>query len=197
MLPKEFENLIDILREYPNVSNKQAMKIIKFIFEEKIDKFENDVNIFIDNLKKIKRCKLCSYFSIDDLCNICNSDDREKKLMIVENVDQIQKYEDWGIFHGKYYLVPILFSKNFERTKDDYNFSSLIEYVDNFNEIIIGLSPTPEGVLTSNLVFDKIKKEKPNILVSKLAIGIPLGTSVDYMDKLTMSYAIQNRKDIK
>lgn len=93
--------------------------------------------------------------------------------------------------------MPILFNKKFERIESNFDFNNLLDYVDNFNEIIIGLSPTAEGVLTSNLIFDTIKKEKPNINISSLAIGIPMGSSIDYMDQLTISYAIKNRKDIK
>ena len=117
--------------------------------------------------------------------------------MIVENIAQIQKYEEWKIFNGKYYKIPQLFTKKFERININLDFSFLIEYIENFDEIILALSPTPEGIMSANFIFDTIKKEKPKTNISKLAIGVPIGSHLDYMDQLTMSYAIKNRKDIK
>lgn len=196
MFPSEFDELVDSLTEIPGISKKQARKIINYFLT--LDRTHLDQNIknFINKLEKIKKCSICNFWTIEDKCKICLSKNRENKLMIVENSSQIEKFEEWKIFNGKYYVVPVLFSKKFEQVKN-FDFSFLNNYVNSFDEIIIGISPTPEGIITSNFIYDSIKKVYPNKQISKLAVGIPLGTSLDYMDQLTMSYAIKNRKNIK
>ena len=69
--------------------------------------------------------------------------------------------------------------------------------INQFKEIIIGISPNQQGILTTNYLLNEINKNVPHIKVSQLSIGIPFGASIDYIDQLTMSYAIKNRKDIK
>lgn len=197
MFPSEFDRLIDLLTKLPGISKKQALRIINFLLSQDKSKLVEDSQSFIKTIKIISNCEICNFYSSNKRCEICLSPDREKKLMIIENVDQIQKYETWKLWKGKYFIVPPIFNSKFERINNNFDFTFLLDYVDNFNEIVISISPTAEGVLTSNLIFDTIKKEKSKVNISKLAIGIPIGSSIDYIDQLTLSYAIKNRKDIK
>lgn len=194
---KVLDDLIEKVSQYLQIPKKQATKIVKHIIDHKIENFEYEVQNFIEEIKNIKKCKICFSFTQDELCEICLSPNRDKKLMIIENQDMVQKYEEWKIFNGKYFLIPILYSKKFTLIKPEFDFTFLLSYIDNFDEIIISLSPIVEGVMTSNLIFDTIKKHKPNIKISQLAIGIPLGSTINYMDQLTMTHALKNRKDIK
>ncbi len=198
MLPLEFDSLIEIIKKIPSISNKQAHKIAKFIINQDKTNIEKQWNLFFQNLLKINKCSICSYYTTEKLCNICLSPNRENKIMIIENIDQIQKYEDWKIYQGKYYLAPILFNEKLIYIQDNnFDSESFVNYVNQFDEIIIGISPHQQGILTINYLLDILKKKNILIKVSQLAIGIPFGASMDYIDQLTMSYAIKNRKDIE
>ncbi len=196
MFPKEFDELIDTLKEFPNITTKQAKKIIDYMIQNK-NNIDNKFIKFKNLFNSIKTCSICGFYSSENICNICSSNFREKKLMLIENISQIEKYEQWELYRGKYLKVPQLFTKKFERIEKNFNFNFLLEYINNFDEIIISLSPTPEGILSSNYIVDIIRKEKPKIKISKLAIGIPIGSSIDYIDQFTISHALKNREDIK
>lgn len=197
MFPSEFDYLIELLTKLPGISKKQAIKIVNFLLSQDKSNLLEKNRVFIKTIESISKCEICNFYSTNKRCEICLSQNREKKLMIIENVDQIQKYENWKLWKGKYFIVPSIFNSKFERINKSFDFSFLLDYIKDFNEVVISISPTAEGVLTSNLIFDTIKKEKPEVNISKLAIGIPIGSSIDYMDQLTLSYAIKNRKDIK
>ncbi len=197
MLPLEFDYLVDIIKTIPSISNKQAQKIAKYLIDQNIENLKKNSALIFDYLKKIKKCVLCSYYTNDKLCNICLSLDRDKKLLIIENVDQIFQYEKWKIYYGKYYLFPQLFNEKLVQKKITFDWSPFFDYLKEFEEIIIGISPNQQGILTINYLLEEINKNIPHIKVSQLAIGIPFGVSIDYIDQLTMSYAIKNRKDIK
>lgn len=194
---KLLDDLVENVSSYLQIPKKQSLKIIKNIIDNKKDIFEIDIQKFIEVIKKIKKCTICFTLTENELCEICLSNNRYKKLMIVENPNIISKYEEWKIFNGKYFLVPILYTKKFTLINPEFDFTFLLSYIDQFEEIIISLSPTAEGVLTSNLIFDTIKKNNSNIKISQLAIGIPLGSTIDYIDQMTINHAFKNRKDIK
>lgn len=197
MLPKEIDEIFDIISNIPNFSKKQATNFVFYLLSKNKNNLKKNIDNLLELINKISECEICHYFSNEKLCNICNSKTRENKLLLVENVHQIQKYEDWKIFNGKYFLIPNLFNKKFEKiNENNFNIDFFLKYIKDFNEIIIAISPDVEGVLTSNFIFDKIKENYPMKNVTKLAIGLPIGSSVDYVDEKTFSYALKNRKDI-
>lgn len=191
---KEFEQLVDILKQVPSISNKQAKNISHYLIDNNFD-VEMNLNKIINLIKNIKKCNLCSIYVINEsTCRICSSNTRERKLMIVEDNEQIIKIESMNIYKGKYYVIPYLFNKKFEQKQ--YDFSKTLEYINEFDEVIIGISPTAEGILSTNFIFEKIRSFS-NIKITRLATGIPLGSTLEYVDKMTLSYAIKNRKDIE
>lgn len=189
----EIDDLWSIFQQLSFLSSKQIKKIINLLISKKNETI-NNLEKIQELIKELKQCSICTQYTKNEICQICSSNEREKKLLIVECVEQIKKIEDDNIFKGKYFVIPILYSKKFIPL--DYDFSFLINYLPKFNEVIIGVDSTPEGILTSNRIFEEIRK-KSTISVTKLATGIPLGSNIDYVDKITLSYALNNRKEIK
>ena len=146
-----------------------------------------------DRLDQIQPCSLCQNFTDQNLCQICRSENRQKQLMIIEDIDKIEQFEKENLFQGKYYLVPILYNKKFEQKP--FDFQVLLNYLDQFDEVILALNSTSEAILTANLIIDQIKT-RSQIKISQLATGIPLGTKMEYIDDLTLNYALKNRKEL-
>lgn len=190
------DSIIEEIKKMPGITNKQAKKIVYFLLNQSKE-FRNEYfKKLNEKLNEISKCEICSNYTTKKLCNICLSSDRNKKLIIVENIDQISLFEDWQIFNSKYFIVPLLFNSKFEEIKN-YNFDFLLNYLKKFEEVILALSPTAHGLLTMDLISEQIRKENQNIKITQLATGIPIGSSIEYMDKLTMKYAIKNRKEFK
>ena len=194
MAIQEFEKLIEILSEISVLSSKQCKTLAHFLVNNAA-KIKEPLKELTFLLEKIQCCSICKTFTIDPTCWICTSTERAKQLMIIEDIEKINQFEKEKLFNGKYYLVPILFNKKFQQTQFDFDF--LLTYLNEFDEVILAINSTTEGILTANLIIDKIKEKHKNIKITQLATGIPLGVKMEYIDDLTLSYALKNRKELE
>lgn len=194
MAIQEFEKLIEILSQISVLSSKQCKTLAHFLVDNAA-KIKHPLKELILLLEKIQCCSICKTFTIDPTCWICASAERAKQLMIIEDIEKINQFEKEKLFNGKYYLVPILFNKKFQQTQFDFDF--LLTYLNEFDEVILAINSTTEGILTANLIVDKIKEKHKNIKITQLATGIPLGVKMEYIDDLTLSYALKNRKELE
>ena len=194
MAIQEFEKLIEILSEISVLSSKQSKTLAHFLVNN-ATKIKQPLKELTILLEKIQCCSICKTFTIDPTCWICASTERTKQLMIIEDIEKINQFEKEKLFNGKYYLVPILFNKKFQQTQFDFDF--LLTYLNEFDEVILAINSTTEGILTANLIVDKIKEKHKNIKITQLATGIPLGVKMEYIDDLTLSYALKNRKELE
>jgi len=146
---------------------------------------------------KIKKCSRCNNLAEDDLCEICKDDSRDAKLLcVVESPKNIMLFEKLGTFHGYYHVIDGLISPLDGINPEDIHIPEMINRIreENIEEVILALKPSVEGETTS-LYISKIL-DKSNILVSKIAHGVPLGADMDYVDSLTLELALENRKKI-
>ncbi len=187
----EISNLAFFFKKFEGIGNKQSERMAHQIL--KFDDVEFNEFLFLLNELRtnINNCEICKNYTTNKLCNICSLKTRENKLMIVEHIEDISRYEEWGFFKGKYYVFPILFNNKFEKHVN-FDISNLLEYSSNFDEIIIALSATIEGILTANFIDEQLSSK---VKVSHLANGVPVGASIEYIDKLTFQYALKNRKE--
>ena len=162
---------------------------------------EETINVFAESLKntktKIKKCSRCNNLAEDDLCEICKDDSRDKKLLcVVESPKNIMLFEKLGTFHGYYHVIDGLISPLEGINPEDIHIPEMVNRIkeENIEEVILALKPSVEGETTS-LYISKIL-DKSNILVSKIAHGVPLGADMDYVDSLTLELALENRKKI-
>ncbi|MGL5205869.1 MAG: toprim domain-containing protein [Metamycoplasmataceae bacterium] len=187
---REIDNLSLFFQKFTGIGNKQSKRMAHQLLKFNDEEFQEFLLLLNELRNNIKNCKICKNYTSKDLCSICSLNTRENKLMIVESIEDISRYEEWKFFNGKYYVFPIIFNNKFEQI-NDFNISELTEYAKQFDEIIIALSATIEGTLTANF----LDKNLSNITkVSHLANGVPVGASIEYIDKLTFKHAFQNRK---
>lgn len=192
MATVEFNKLMEIVDQIAIFSSKQK-KLLAHYLVANATKIKQPLNELVSLLDQIQPCSLCQNFTDQNLCQICRSENRQKQLMIIEDIDKIEQFEKENLFQGKYYLIPILYNKKFEQKQ--FDFETLLNYLDQFDEVILALNSTQEGILTANLIIDQIKT-KSQIKISQLATGIPLGTKMEYIDGLTLNYALKNRKEL-
>lgn len=187
----EISNLSIFFQKFAGIGAKQSKKMANQILKFSEDEFK-EFMFLLKNLKEnVSNCTICQNYTVDKICLICSSKTREDKLMIVESIDDILRYEEWGIFKGKYFVFPIIFNNDFSRKKD-INIDKIQKYCLDFNEIIVALSATIEGTLTANFLNENLSKIRK---VSHLANGVPVGASIEYIDKLTFLQALKNRKE--
>ena len=195
MYPKKFEELISIFEKLPGVGAKGAQRYAFAL----LDKNEEEINEVINTLaaiKQIRKCKICGFLSDEDECLICKDTNRDKStIMVVGYAQDVVAIEKTESYHGQYHVLNGLISSTKGIYPEDINIDSLLKRINNITrEIIIATSPTMDGEMTA-LYLNKILQDK-NILVTRLAHGLPMGSSLDYADELTLIKAFDNRRKI-
>lgn len=196
--PESLNELIESLKKLPTIGEKSAERLAFAI----MNMDEEDVNIFSESIKnvktKIKKCKNCGNITEEDLCSICSNDNRDKSVIcVVEDSKNIITLEKMGSYSGRYHVLGGLISPIDGVGPDDIEIKSLVDKVknDDIKEVIIAISPTLEGETTA-LYISKILEDNKNVVVSRIAYGIPMGADMEYLDPMTLSMALSNRNKI-
>lgn len=196
MYPNCVRNLIDSLKNLPGIGEKSAERLAFSIlnFEnEKIDTFANA----LFEIKNIKRCPICNNITDMDKCYICNDENRDNQtIFVVEKAKDIVLFEKMGNYKGVYHVLDGLISPLEGINPEDINLEKLVNRVkeNNVKEVIVVLKPSIEGETTTQYIKKILSKY--DVRVSKIPIGIPMGTDIEYIDSMTLEMAFEDRKDI-
>ena len=196
MYPRCVRNLIECLKNLPGIGEKSAERLAYSIIN-----FDKDIiDDFADSLievKNIKRCSVCNNITDLDICNICSDDSRKyDTIFVVEKPKDVVLFEKMGNYNGKYHVLGGLISPLEGINPEDISISSLVDRVkeNSVSEVIIVLKPSIEGETTTQYI-KKILSVYP-VKVSKIPIGIPMGTDIEYIDTMTLEMAFEDRKDV-
>jgi len=195
--PESLNNLINSLKKLPSIGEKSAERLAFAIMnmdDEDITLFSSSI---LDVKSKIKKCSICGNITESDKCNICTNEDRDDSIIcVVEDSKNIITLEKMGSYNGKYHVLNGLISPMNGKGPNDIEITSLVNKVKNneIKEVIIAISPTLEGETTA-LYISKLL-ESTNVIVSKIAYGIPMGADMEYLDPMTLSMALNNRNKI-
>lgn len=196
MYPNGIRNVIDCLKNLPGIGEKSAERMAFSILnfdKEKLDTFANAIL----SLKDIKRCPICNNITDMDICNICGDTSRDDKtIFVVEKPKDIVLFEKMGSYKGKYHVLGGLISPLDGVNPEDISIDNLVKRVkeNGVTEVIVVLKPSIEGETTMQYI--KRVLSKYDVRVSKIPIGIPMGTEIEYIDSMTLEMAFEDRKDI-
>ena len=192
MYPKKFLDVIEMFEKLPGVGNKTASRFAFGLLDANEEEIINYIDI-LKNIKEIRRCKTCGFLCDEEECLICKDKNRDgSTIMVLAYPQDVLAIERTDNYHGLYHVLNNLLSPSKGIYPEDLNLDSFLNRInDNIKEVIIALSPTIDGEMTS-LYIDKLLKDK-NILVTRIAHGLPMGSSIDYADDLTIIKALSNR----
>lgn len=196
MYPDSVRKLIDSLRNLPGIGEKSAERMAFSILNfdsDKLTDFENALS----EIKNIKRCPICNNITDMDKCYICSNSNRvDDTIFVVEKPKDIVLFEKMGNYNGKYHVLDGLISPLEGINPEDINIESLIKRVEEnkVKEVIVVLKPSIEGETTMQYIKKMLSKY--DVRVSKIPIGIPMGTDIEYIDSMTLEMAFEDRKDI-
>jgi len=197
MYPSSIRNLIECLKDLPGIGEKTAERLAYAIVGFDKDKLDNFANSLINIKDNIKRCSICNCITDMDKCYICNDDNRiNDTIFVVEKSKDIFLFEKMGTYNGKYHVLDGLISPLDGINPEDINLSSLVKRVqeDNVKEVIVVLKPSIEGETTMQYIKKILSVY--DVKVSKIPIGIPMGTDIEYIDTMTLEMAFEDRKDV-
>jgi recombination protein RecR len=195
---KVIQECINLFKNLPSVGPKTAERFVYHLLNN--SKLLDELILVLSKVKeKIVSCRYCNDYSETDPCPICSDEKRERKfLCIVEKHSDIYAIEASG-YKGLYYILSPIISPLEGKTVKDLNIKSLysrifeVEEKMKPQEIIIALSFTTEGELTTNYIVEQLRKESTNVKISRIAYGLPIGAEIEYADPKTLSFAIKNR----
>lgn len=195
--PNSLKNLIESFKKLPGIGEKTAERLAFSMLNFK----EEDIILFSDSIKnikeKIKKCELCNNLTEENLCSICKDKTRNSDIIcIVEDSKNVMLFEKIGMFNGRYHVLNGLISPLSGINPENINLSSLLKRVENekIKEVIIAVKPTIEGETTSLYILKML--QGLDVIVSKIAHGVPMGAEMEYLDPMTLEMAISDRKKI-
>lgn len=197
MYPKPLERLIDELKKFPGVGNKTAER---FAFEL-LDRPEDEVDSLIQSLQdaknKLRTCEICGNISSSERCLICDNNHRDESIIcVVSYPKDIIAMEKMGQFYGKYHVLNGVISTFKGILPEDINIENLIKRVNqDTKEVIIATNPTLEGETTALYIAKRLQDK--DVVITRLASGLPMGGMLDYADEMTLIKAMEGRKKIQ
>lgn len=197
MYPNSVRNLIDCLKGLPGVGEKSAERMAFSIINFDKDRIQDFASSLIDIKDNLRRCSVCNNITDMDVCSICSNDGRDNgTIFVVEKPKDVILFEKMGSYNGKYHVLGGVISPLECINPEDINLENLVKRVEvgNINEVIVVLKPSIEGETTMQYIKKILAKY--DVKVSKIPIGIPMGTDIEYIDTMTLEMAFEDRKDI-
>lgn len=195
--PKPIKDLIEGYLALPGIGRKTAERLAMFTFSEMDEDLTKRLGEAIINVKKdLYRCPICHNISSNDsACEICSDTTRDKSIvMVVETIKDVFIMEKMQEYKGLYHVLDGAINFASGIGVEDININSLIERVKQgeVKELIIATNATTEGETTARYI--KVLLEEYDILISRIAHGLPFGGDISYADEMTLLKAIEGRR---
>ncbi|MFH1643958.1 MAG: recombination mediator RecR [bacterium] len=190
-----FQRLIRQLQHVPYLATKNIYRIAIHFLTSNPKQLDQFCNAILEAKKNVKSCSVCfNWTEGKERCSICESDRRDKStICVVETWYDLFAIENAGGYNGVYHVLGGALCPLEGIGQDDLNIESLIKRIDkNVEEIIMATNPTPEGEATASFISSKV--DKKNITISRLASGVPIGSTLEYMDRVTIYKALSGRR---
>ena len=189
--------LIDELRRLPGIGQKTAQRLAFYLLRVDPEQALALSDAIREAKERIRECSICNNITDNDPCLFCASATRNKSLIcVVEEATNIQAVEKTRQFNGLYHVLGGALSPLQGIGPEQLKIKSLIERLKGgaVEEIIVATNPTAEGEATSVYLSKLIRPL--GVRVTRIAMGIPVGSDLEYADEVTMMKAMEGRRDV-
>lgn len=195
--PKLIENLIIKLSKLPGIGRRSAERIAFWLLNHSAEEANALAGSIVDLKEGLMFCRICNNLSDTEICLVCSDTARdEKTICVVENPKDLLAIEQSGSYKGHYHVLLGTISPADGRGPQDLKISQLINRVSSqsIEEVVIATDPDNEGEMTALYL---IKELKPlGVKISRISIGIPMGSSLEYADMSTLGMSLMTRREI-
>ncbi|MBQ7970825.1 MAG: recombination protein RecR [Clostridia bacterium] len=193
----QLNKLIAQFGKLPGVGAKTAQKMAYFILAQGDATVREFAETLLASKDLIHCCPRCQNLTDQDLCPICADTKRSNAICVVEKPEDVEAMERTRTFHGTYHVLHGLISPVNGIGADQLKIRELLHRVaeETVDEVILATSPNVEGQATA-LYLNKLLKPF-EVKVTGLALGIPVGGTLEYADSLTLTRAMENRRSFE
>ncbi len=191
------EKLIEAFEKLPSIGNKTAARLAFHILDASEEETKEFVQAILDAKKNLKYCSGCYNISDTDPCPICANQNRDHTtICVVEDVRDVVAMERTHEFKGVYHVLHGSISPMNGIGPDDIKIKELLSHLmeGTVKEIILATNPRVEGEATAMYISKLVKPL--GIKVTRIAHGIPVGGDLEYTDEVTLSKALEGRREL-
>lgn len=196
--PTPLKKLIKHLSRLPGIGQKSATRIALYILNTKKELAEDLSSSLLEVKEKIKFCPICFNFTDDEPCSICRDTSRSGNLLcVVEGPGDQLAIEESGIFKGRYHVLHGVLSPLDGIGPEDLKIAELLSRFENeeIDEVVLALNPSTQGEATSSYLSDLLLQK--GIKVTRIALGVPVGGDLKYMDYMTLKHSFDSRTRVE
>lgn len=200
ILPKAVSKVIESFQRLPGIGPKTATRLAFYLLHVP----EEELARFAKHLTELKAntvlCSICKNIAEEDPCAICSSPGRDQSIIcVVEQPTDVLAIERTGKFNGVYHVLHGSIDPLNNIGPDELYINDLLKRLRQPKyptEIILAMNPNMEGEATCMYITKQIKsmKQFDNLTISRLAHGLPVGADIEYADEVTLSRALEGRR---
>jgi recombination protein RecR len=191
----EIENLIKIMSRLPGLGPRSARRAVLQLLRKREALLGPLTEALIAAREVIKTCTTCGNIDVSDPCTICRDPRRNSSLIcVVEDVGDLWALERATAINGTYHVLGGTLSALDGVGPEDLNLTSLRERSQQAGEVILAMNATVEGQSTAHYIMDILAR--PDLTISRLAHGVPVGGELDYLDDGTLEAAVRTRSTL-
>jgi len=192
----KIEKLISVISKLPGIGPKSAERIALYLLSMKDYEIKDFLETIEEAKEHIKLCPICFNITDSEICNICSSPRRDHSVVcVVEEVRDLFAIEKGGEYNGVYHVLHGKIDPINHISQEDLKIKELIERVGRgeIKEVIIATNPNFSGDLTATYLKKILTPF--GVKVTRIATGLPKGAEIDFVDSVTLSLAIKERKE--
>lgn len=194
--PVVIEKLIEEFAKLPGIGYKTAQRLTLHILNRPGEEVREFAEALVKARGTVKYCSICGNYTESDPCAICSNPSRDQSIIcVIEQPKDIISMERVREFNGAYHVLHGTISPMAGRGPEDIKLRELIRRMNgSVKEVIVATNPNIEGEATA-MYISKILKPL-GVKVTRIAHGIPVGGDLDYADEITLSKALEGRREI-
>ena len=189
--------LIDELRKLPGIGTKSAQRLAFHVLRSSSEDAEKLAGAIRELKARLRLCSVCNNITDVDPCSYCTNAVRDQRLVcVVEEPTNIGTIEKTRSFAGVYHVLHGTLSPISGVGPEQLRITNLMTRLPDLDEVILATSPTTEGEATARYLADEIRRAEARVKVTRIATGVPAGSDIEYADEVTMSRALEGRREL-
>ncbi len=197
--PEPLVKLVDQFSKLPGIGQKSATRMALFVLRSNRELAENLARSLIEVKEKIRFCSVCFNLTDEDPCAICRNDRRANgTICVVETPGDQMALEESGVYKGRYHVLHGVLSPLDGIGPEDLRIDRLLGRLEReeIEEIILATNPTTGGETTASFISGLLSEKHPAIKISRIALGVPMGGDLKFMDTMTLQHALKERVQV-